>query len=122
MKTFKDLRFKKQQELESIDVHKWQASLDICEYTISVIYGDSCYGNGPNYDTYEVAVYEKDQEYPVPLQGDQDTTVLGWVNNEEITSLMKILQTEPHFGQACRVFYRTRYNHRFSNIGNLQTT
>lgn len=122
MKTFKDLRFKKQQELVSIGMDKWCASLNIGEYTISVIYGDSCYGNGPNYDTYEVAVWENDQDDPVPLQGDQDTTVLGWVNNEEITSLMKILHTEPHFGEACRVFHRTRYNRRFSNIGNLQRT
>lgn len=122
MKTFDNLHFKKQQELESINMNKWYANLDINNYTISVIYGDSCYGKGPNYDTYEVAVFERDHKDPIPLQGDQDTTVLGWVNNEEITALMKILHTEPHFGEACRVFHRTRYNRRFSNIGNLQRT
>lgn len=119
MKTFKNLRFNKQKNLENVTIDKWCASLDIDDYTISVIYGDGCYGNGPNYDTYEVAVFEQGHEDPIPLQGDQDTTVLGWVNHEEINSLMKILQTEPQFGEACRVFHRTRYNRRFSNIGSL---
>lgn len=114
MKTFDNLRFKKQQELVSIGMNKWYANLDINNYTISVIYGDSCYGGGPNYDTYEVAVFERDHEDPVPLQNDQDTTVLGWVNHEEINALMKILHTEPNFGEACRVLHRTKYIRRFS--------
>jgi len=79
MKTFKDLRFKKQQELVSIGMDKWCASLNIGEYTISVIYGDRCYGNGPNYDTYEVAGWEKIQENHISLRGVKDLADLCWV-------------------------------------------
>lgn len=122
MKTFKDLNFRKQSELESIGMHKYSASLDLNNYTISVIHGDSCYGNGPEYNTFEVAVYEQGHDDPVPLQSDKNMPVLGWVTSEEITVLMKILQQEPGFGDACRVFQRTRYNKRFSNISNLSNT
>jgi hypothetical protein len=117
-KTFADLNFKP----DPFRAGKHAATIDINGYTVSVIYGDSCYGDGPTHDTYEFALFQDGHDAPVPLQGDNDDTVLGWVNHEEITVLMKIVQQEPEFGTACRVFKRTRYNHRFSNMSQLKTT
>ena len=119
MKTFNDLRFKQRTDLLQQSMNKHEASMDLGDYTISVIYGDACYGNGPEYDTFEVAVFQQGFDDPVPLTSDKHVPVLGWTNSEEITSLMKILQTESGFGDACRVFLRTRYNKRFSNISSL---
>ena len=122
MKQFKDLQFSKQHILAERDIHRWNASLDLDHYTISVVYGDGAYGSGPKSDTYEVAVYEDGRDDPIPLQGDDNGPILGWVSGEEISVLMKILQDEPQFGIACRVFHRTRYNRRFSNISDLHST
>ena len=121
MKQFKDLQFQKQLTLTDQDMHRWNTTLDINDYTISVVYGDGAYGSGPKSDTYEVAVFETGHDDPIPLQGDDNSPILGWVSSEEISVLMKILHNEPQFGVACRVFHRTRYNRRFSNISDLHS-
>lgn len=116
MRTFKDLKFKQDPSIPN----KQHASMGIGDYTISVVFGDGCYGSGPAHDTYEVALFQTGHEDPVPLQSDENSPMLGWCNHEEITALMRIVQREPGFGDACRVFQRTHYNRRFSNISQLR--
>jgi hypothetical protein len=114
MKTFKDIKFKQ----DSIRTGVMRASITLDCYTLSVVYGDTMYGDGPTHDTYEVAVWQKGHDELLPLSSDND--VVGWQNSEEITSLMKILQTEPGFGDCVRVLKRTKYNNRFSNISHMR--
>lgn len=114
MKTFNDLNFKPTDYRPG----SYTATMDLDEYTISVIYGDGAYGKGPAYDTYEVAVFENGHDDPVPLSDESD--VIGWQNAEEITSLMKILQTEPAFGTCVRLLKRTKYSRRFLNISHMR--
>ena len=115
MKRFKDLVFIRDEHLHSVGIRKYYASTDIGTYSLSVIYGDSCYGNGHDSDTFEVSVYQGDDVVPL----ESDTDVSGWMTSSEIDCLMKILHDEPLFGESCKVFKRTNYNKRFSRICEL---
>ena len=107
MKTFEDLKFKPDTQRDEC----FRASMTLEDYTLSVVYGSGLYGDGPTHDTYEMAVYQSGHEDLLPLSDDDD--VLGWQNSEEITRLMRILQTEPDFGEALRLIKRTRYVKQF---------
>ncbi len=114
MKTFNNLNFKP----DNIRSGVMRASVTIDTYTLSVVYGQGMYGRGPTHDTYEVAVSQLDHDELLPLSREND--VLGWQNEEEITSLMKILHTEPGFGDCLRVLKRTKYSTRFNNISHMR--
>ena len=58
-------------------------------YTMSVGYGPTMYGRGPEHDAYEVAVWETRTDDDVPVTSEND--VLGWVDREEVDSLMHVL-------------------------------
>mgnify|MGYP001119417151 CR=1 FL=1 len=100
---------------------RMRATIDLGKddmYTMSVVYGDKVYGNGPTHDTYEVAVFQHGHEDMLPLQASDD--VLGYQNGEEITTLMKHLQSEPGFGEMLRVLKRTKYSRQFNNISQMR--
>ena len=113
IKTFKHLIFEQDTYRD-----KHMAATQVGVYTISVGYGDGMYGDGPEHDAYEVAVWETHSDRTVPLSSQND--VLGWTTAEEIDALMHVLATEPGFGDACRVFKRTHYNMKFSMIGQFK--
>lgn len=98
--------------------NNWYAQVNIGMYTMSVGYGPTMYGRGPEHDAYEVAVWETHTDDDVPLTSEND--VIGWVDHEEIDSLMHVLATEPMFGECCRMLKRTGYSARFSNIGRFR--
>jgi hypothetical protein len=117
MKTFNDLRFMPHPHVKG----RMRAVLDLGDddmYTLSVVYGEGTYGRGPAYNTYEVAVVQTGHEDFLPLQCDND--VLGWQNDEEITCLMKVLQTESGFGDCLRILKRTKYSRKFNNISQMR--
>jgi hypothetical protein len=115
MNKFENLNFKP----DALRPACFRASITLGDYTLSVVYGQNgLYGNGPTHDTYEVAVTQDGHEDLLPLQ--YDSEVLGWQNSEEISSLMKILQTEPGFGDCLRILKRTKYSRRFNNISHMR--
>ena len=114
MKTFDDLKFM----VDQTRANRHRAIIHLDIYSMSVVFGDGTYGKGPTHDTYEVAAWECDRDDFLHLSEDSD--VLGWQNAAEITSLMKILQTEPDFGKSLRVRKRTKYSRRFSNISHMR--
>lgn len=114
MKTFHDLKFM----LDPTRPNRQRAKIDLDIYSMSVVFGDGAYGKGPAYDSYEVAAWEQDRDDFLHLSEDSD--VLGWQNEAEITNLMKILQTEPDFGKALRVLKRTKYCRRYNNISHMR--
>ena len=114
MKTFKDLKFM----VDPTRANRQRAKIDLDIYSMSVVFGDGTYGKGPAHDTYEVAAWEVDRDDFLHLSEDSD--VLGWQNEAEITNLMKILQTEPDFGKALRVLKRTKYARKYSNISHMK--
>ena len=109
MKTFNNLNFKPDARRPGC----FRASITLDTYTLSVVYGPDMYGKGATHDTYEVAVLASDSDDLLPLSCDND--ILGWQNGEEITGLMKILQTEPGFGDCLRVLKRTKYYRQFNS-------
>jgi hypothetical protein len=113
MKTFNDLKFR----VDPTKANRQRAKIDLDIYSMSVVFGDGVYGKGPAYDSYEVAVWECDRDDFLHLSEDSD--VLGWQNEAEITNLMKILQTEPDFGKALRVLKRTKYARKYSNNSHM---
>lgn len=115
MKTFNDLTFK----ADTIRQDCFRSTFTFDNYVMSITYGPTMYGKGPAYDTYEVALFQDDDsDGLLPLSYDSD--VLGWQNAEEITSLMKIVQTEPDFGTCLKVLKRTKYHRRFGNISHTR--
>jgi hypothetical protein len=117
MRTFNDLRFMP----DTTKPGRMRATMDLGDddrYTISVVYGEGVYGKGPTHDTYEVAAWEVGHDDLLPLQADDD--VLAYQNHEEITRLMKLLQTESGFGDCLRVLKRTRYCKQFNNISHMR--
>ena len=115
MKTFNDLTFK----ADAIRPDCFRSTFTFDNYVMSITYGPGMYGKGPAYDTYEVALFQDDDSDDLlPLSYDSD--VLGWQNGEEITSLMKIVQTEPDFGTCLKVLKRTKYARRFNNISHMR--
>ena len=104
-----------------LDKSRMRAVLDLGDddmYTLSVVYGEDVHGKGPAYNTYEVAVVQAGHEDFLPLQCDDD--VLGWQNDQEITGLMKVLQTESGFGDCLRILKRTKYYKKFNNISQMR--
>ena len=107
---FKDVEFKENKYAHSV---RYNASVIIGPYVLSIGYGDMMYGSGPKSDTYEVALFD---EFDIVPLSDQ-TDCLGWVNSAEIDHIIDMLHETSGFGQACRVFKKTRWNRRFSMIG-----
>lgn len=89
------------------------ATVRIGPYDLSISYGDMVYGSGPDSDTYEVAIWDEHDIVPLSDQSD----VLGWTHSAEIDQIILMLHDTSNFGTACRVFKQTRWNRRFSMIG-----
>lgn len=107
---FKDVEFIESKYAHSV---KYNALVRIGPYDLAIGYGDGMYGSGPKSDTYEVALFDENDTVPLSDQ----TDVLGWVNSAEIDQMIMMLHETSGFGQACRVFKRSRWNRRFSMIG-----
>lgn len=108
---FKDIQFEQHKIRE--DFVRYNGTLNIGPYVLSVSYGEMVYGSGPDSDTYEVAIW--DEHDIIPLSDDSD--VLGWTHSAEIDQIILMLHDVSNFGDACRVFKKTRWNRRFSMIG-----
>jgi len=61
--------------------------------TISVGFGTGMYGNGPVSDQFEIHVF--DESGTIPLTSEND--VLGWVDAEEIQSIMDSINQDLNF-------------------------
>jgi hypothetical protein len=92
MKTFKDLKFKLHPL--SIKDNEKQAKLYFENgYGVSVICGTSFYSNG--IDSYEVACLDKDGSLvnpPKTVPFRYNSGVIGWLRDNEITTVMKAMQ------------------------------
>lgn len=89
MVKFKDLNFKQYKVKD--DFIKYHATVQIGYYQLSIGYGDGMYGRGPVSDTYEVAVWYRDDELPLT----PDNSVAGWVNSAQIDQLIHDLDNKP---------------------------
>ena len=108
---FKDIQFIQHKIRE--DLVRYNGTLSIGPYDLSVSYGDTVYGSGPDSDTYEVAIWDEHDIIPLSDQND----VLGWTNSAEIDQIIRMLHDTSNFGTACRVFKETRWSRRFNMIG-----
>ena len=59
-------------------------------YTLSVVGGDSLYGDGKN--TFEVAVFDTDGFTRKFWNDDEDNDVRGWLSKGEVTELMEKIE------------------------------
>ena len=62
---------------------KFNAAININNYTFSVVYGGGSYGDGTN--TYELAIINRETDDFIDI-GDGDVT--GWLSQEDINMLM----------------------------------
>ena len=96
MKTFKDIQFEQDtryphEELGNPPKYNGQFSTD--EITLSVVYGGGSYGDGPDSDTYEIALFVNNRDDMIHLT--QYEQVAGWQNSEDIDKLMRVMQQKP---------------------------
>ena len=96
MKTFKDLVWEqdKQYPHEKLGKDpKYNSSYTVNGFTLSVVYGGSSYGAGPEADTFEVALFDDETDKMISLERYDD--VSGWIGSHEITLLIQTMNQQP---------------------------
>ena len=95
MKQFEDLKFindTRYPHEEFGQSPKYNASFEAGKYSLSVVYGGGCYGYGPSSDTYEIALFD-DNDDMVALQHDEQ--IAGWQSADDISKLMHVMHSNP---------------------------
>lgn len=94
MSKFKEIKFKQDTRYphEMFNQHpKFNGSYISDALELSIAYGGGCYGAGPKYNTYEVALFKGD--HMIRLTEFDD--VAGWKSAEDIDKIIDVMDNNP---------------------------
>ena len=94
MSKFNDIKFKQDTRYphEMFDQKpKFNGSYISGDLELSIAYGGGCYGDGPEYDTYELALFNDD--HMIRLTEFDD--VIGWKSAQDIDKIIDVMDNNP---------------------------